>query len=149
VQWLKTVTTLAIRAPDASDSHGPTPLAMMNPPSPCERDDQGTWMPAVVGGGRDDDVALSVDKDEGAGQATGEVAVTEDDVAICKHKDKAALSHCMMEREWHKQMKDNFTDLRSFLPNVNEKVVSTLLQTLHRDVSLYHKLLGEVKESQN
>jgi hypothetical protein len=84
-------------------------------------------MPAVVGDGRgdvgrDDDVAPSVDGDEGAGQATGEVAVAEDDMAIRKRKGKAAPSHCMMERERRKQMKDKFTDLRSFLPNVNEKV---------------------------
>jgi hypothetical protein len=41
---------------------------------------------------------------------------------IRKRKGKEALSHCMMERERRKRMKDMFTDLRSLLPNVNEKV---------------------------
>jgi hypothetical protein len=51
-------------------------------------------MPAVF-----DDISLSDDGDNGADQATSEVTVAEDNMAIYKQKGKAALLHCMMERE--------------------------------------------------
>jgi hypothetical protein len=72
-------------------------------------------LPAVIGDGKDDDVA-SVDGEEGAGQATGDVAgtdVAEDDVTIRKRKGKEVLSHCMMQREQRKRMTDR--SWRSFV----------------------------------